>query len=133
MAGRLVQRLRQLLLLDILLKAYLGAGRMSDGGNALVAVQYGSNVVAAKWLDLTQKISADKCFALEKWPRARSRECKSRASSFSPKSKWSFRVTYPERQAACLLTLTSSGSRRFADRDQSVVTLQHAIIGIARP
>jgi hypothetical protein len=65
MAGRLVQRLRQLLLLDILLKAYLGAGRMSDGGNALVAVQYGSNIVAAKWLDLTQKISADKCFALE--------------------------------------------------------------------
>lgn len=46
-------------------KGVLGGGYLDEEGNAFVAVQYGSNVVAAKWLDLTQKITANQCFALE--------------------------------------------------------------------
>jgi hypothetical protein len=37
-------------------RGVLGDGYISEGGKVYVTVQYGSNVVAAKWLDLTKKI-----------------------------------------------------------------------------
>lgn len=46
-------------------RGVLGRGHINEGGNALVAIQYGSMVIAAKWLDLKEPIAAKGCFSAD--------------------------------------------------------------------
>jgi hypothetical protein len=113
-------------------KGVVGAEHMNNGGNALVAVQYGSNVVAAKWLDLTQKISADKCFALEM----------AEGQISGVQEQCVFLQSEIKMELSCDLSKATGRlptdthelwQQKIAEKDQSAVTLQHAIVGSRDP
>ena len=97
---------------------------------SLVAVQYGSHVVAAKWLDLTRTIRAKKCFDVEiaegQIPSVQGiiifLDCMEKtvvASMSEP--------TLPSNDTL------KQWLQRVSEGDESITTLEHAITGLQGP
>lgn len=109
-------------------KGVLGDGYLSEGGNAHVAVQYGSSVVAAKWLDLTKKIRAHQCFTLE-MAEGQIPGVQDRCVFILSEIKMELQCDLGKARRRLPDDIYEVWLREISETDQSHVTLQHAIIG----
>ena len=99
-----------------------------EGSNALVAVQYGSNVIAARWLDLNRKCRVYKCFAIEM----------AEGQVHGIQENCAFLLTDTTMDLECDLRKATTWvvgddldvwHRKISEKDDSLVTLQQALIG----
>jgi hypothetical protein len=111
-------------------KGVLGTNDLDDdGGGSLMAVQYGASVVAAKWLDLTKRITPNQCFALEM------------VEGQIPGTQGDCTFVYSEAKMELHCDLNDAIQRRsgesndawvqkVSDRDQTQISIGHAMIGM---
>lgn len=113
-------------------KGVIGSGYLDEGGTALVAVQYGSNVVAAKWLDLTQKLSVHQCFALE-MAEGQISGVKEELVCLHSEVKMKLSCDISKAIVRLPTDTYELWQGKIAERDESVVKLEHAIFGSHDP
>ena len=106
---------------------------VSDHRNrSLVAVQYGSQVVAARWLDLTQAVRTRMCFGVEvaegQIPRTIGQltflESMERITGCSDRENG---IISPSKD------ILDEWSQSVSEKDQSSATLEHAVTGLQAP
>ncbi|KAH0548583.1 hypothetical protein GP486_007873 [Trichoglossum hirsutum] len=109
-------------------KAVVRVTYEDEGANAFVAVQNGSKVVAATWLDITRKIRPQQCFALEsaegQLPGIE-QQCAFVRSEIKMELKCDLdkaRRCLPDDSQETLL-------REISEKDTSEVTIKHALFG----
>ena len=113
-------------------KGVLGPGYLDEGGSALVAIQYGSNVVAAKWLDLSQKIRVRKCFALE-MAEGQIRGVQGQCVFVKSEVKMELSCDLAKAEHQGLDDGLDNWVQRLLEKDQSSLELQQALIGSQDP